>query len=247
MRRLKLFLILSILGFGTLLVSAPASATIITNATTTLFSDDFEGGVVNAAPTGGSPGSWAVTNALVWDAVAPGPSEGTKYLQVARPTGGSASAQANFATQSVGSVVHMETMLNIGETSTAAGSAAGQILGGAWPINIVAGLNGCGHSVLAYSVSGWIDTGLSYEVDTWQKWQIDWTVGDSTFALAVDEATAPSVAVDTSGGYVTLSSFWFGSGEGSTIYIDAVPEPSAFVSLTLGLFGLLAYAWRKRK
>ena len=43
-----------------------------------------------------------------------------------------------------------------------------------------------------------------------------------------------------------------GATGGSTFGIDnvrfsAVPEPSTFVLLGTGLFGLLAYAWRKRK
>ena len=36
-------------------------------------------------------------------------------------------------------------------------------------------------------------------------------------------------------------------GQGGVASIDAIPEPSAIVLLAMGLFGLLAYAWRKRK
>ena len=153
----------------------------------------------------------------------------------------------------------MEGMLRIGARSTTQGEAAAQILGsttGAWPINIVAGLNGAGNDqigtgndkVWSYH-GGWVDTGITYAENQWQKWQIDWTVGSSTFALKVDNATAASVPLDTSGSYSALSNFWFGTGEGSTMYVGAIPipEPCSLALLSSGLLGLLAYAWRKRK
>jgi hypothetical protein len=271
MRSFKLFLMLSILGMGALLVSVPASADsmIVRNATSTLFSDNFQGlgtAVSHAVypdasgdfdPTGGSPGSWTIgegtspENVQMTDYVDPaaiGEHYGADYLRIVRPVGGSGSAQVNFAAQSTGSQLHLETMLRMGAPNTSPGSSAGQIVGettGAWPINVVAGLYNGGDKVWYYH-GGWVDTGLTYAENTWQKWQIDWTVGSATFAIKIDGATAASLTADTGS---VVSDFWFGPGESCTMYVGAmpIPEPCVVTLASSGLLGLLAYAWRKRR
>jgi hypothetical protein len=81
--------------------------------------------------------------------------------------------------------------------------------------------------------------------NTWQPYSVTFT------ALAADVGNTCTVAFCNSYGRMTGIP---GATAGSTMGIDnvhfivaPVPEPSTLVLLSAGLFGLLAYAWRKRK
>jgi len=65
-----------------------------------------------------------------------------------------------------------------------------------------------------------IDTGLDFQLDTWQKWEIDYRVNRSAFTLTVDGNSATvfmrSVAP-------VMDTFRYEPEEGGQVYFDAVP------------------------
>ena len=70
--------------------------------------------------------------------------------------------------------------------------------------------------------------------------------------LGVEAESGGSGERTEASGTTAWSAFQLESGSASysnsTVYADGqIPEPSTLVLLTVGLFGLLAYAWRKRK
>ncbi len=101
---------------------------------------------------------------------------------------------------------------------------------------------------------GGVDTGLTYSVGGWHHLTMDYVPGSSTFSLAIDGqtplaglATTPSAVdglrfVQTSVGQDRWS-VW----DNVSVTSSAVPEPSCIVLLSVGVFGLMAYAWRKRR
>lgn len=76
-----------------------------------------------------------------------------------------------------------------------------------------------------------------------------WDAGDYSASLAgLNDAVTRTFDVSSPGDEDNRAVEGFEViGRVSLVYNNAVPEPSALVLLGLGLFGLLAYAWRKRK
>jgi hypothetical protein len=267
MRSSNLLLVVLMMA-GVLLVSASASATIVNMSTgQTLFYDNFEGMGTNVShgeyvadessynPTGGSPGSWAITEAIpnriqVTDATGtngPGTLQGNNYLRIVR-TGAETDPMAaqNFTDQTTtGDHIHFEQMLYVPDLAS---TNPVQFLGnGGSRFNILTSYNGGGGTIGSYLADGNFPgpaVPLTYVAGKWQKWELDYNIGDSFLKMSIDGVSASNVPIIAGG---SLSSITIDCG--SAVYADevAVPEPCTLALLTAGVFGLLAYAWRKRK
>lgn len=271
MRSSKLLLGVLIMGAGVLAMSASALASVMNMSTvggpTLLFYDDFEDAtsVSHAAypdtsayfwPTGGTPGTWNCSadakQVQVTDITngpnGPGTLQGNNYLRLQRGLEADFSAGQLFTVQDKnGDHIHWEQMLYAG--SAAANANPVQLLGDGTDgrrFNILTSYSPAGGSVGSYT-GDWPPgaiAGLSYVANTWQKWELDYNIGDTVIKLTIDGVSASNIPIMSGGnlGAISLVS-------SSIAYADevSVPEPSMVALLVTGLFGLLCYAWRKRK
>ena len=95
-----------------------------------------------------------------------------------------------------------------------------------------------------------ISTGLAFDMNVWQKWEIDYAFGAATGSLTIDGETfngLPFAATEVGWGQIIFNKpATAATGKGVT-FVDEVPEPAGMVLLLSGMVGLLAYAWRKRR
>ena len=256
------------MGVSGLFAFSPAVADIV-NVTTssTLFSGDgFEGLGSNVShagypdtsgdynPTGGSPGSWTITEASPYDVQVTDVSNaayyGTNYLRVMRPDSGTVEAKQGFATQSTtNDHIRLTEMVYIPSTPT---SNPFQLYGvgsdgSTRRMNILT--NYGGYSVGSYYSGAVHDTGLTFSSGVWQNWQVDYNVGAPTCTLTVGTQSA-TVTISSSG---DLAAFAFSKNPDATygFALDdqqaSTPEPSSIVLLVSAMFSLLCYAWRRRR
>ena len=272
MRSSKAFSILLVTGVTIVLLSTAASATVMNQTTTTLLFDDggFEaqpadqtshiayvdgrGGLLSARPVNGPAGTWSFagddnyTDLQVTDHIGdgdPGAAEGDKYLRIRRSLYVSFHCMENFAAQTTaGNQIHLEQMLYV-----AAGSGLGvQLIGwgedGTTPrINLF----NDGSTLYGYSQGTMTPISNGFAKGKWQKWELDYAIGGSTFDLTINGVKASGLATHTAGG---LAGFDFVQEiVGGALYLDAapIPEPGTIALLLSASVGLLAYAWRKRK
>ena len=238
-RAIQFVLIVGVALFG---MSAVAQATLITNGATVLFSDDFEGGTVGSLPTA-YVGTWS-GSVRVTDAAVPGPFQGAQYL-----TRGvnQLDGLATFAAQTSG-LVHAEYMVYQDEfmASQRTNGAYFGFSAAFWGLCDFGGEEPEGGGEVRYYDAGWYHTGLYWKNAVWQKWELDYVPGASTYDLTIDGVTASAVPVRAV--EASVDTLIFTCGSMMPIYYDAVvPEPSTFALLATGLIGLLCYAWRKRK
>jgi hypothetical protein len=244
------------------------------SADITMFADDFEGMGTAVSPgtyasnlggdynpTGGSPGSWAITEQYA-DRIQvtnsttspdPGAYQGNNYLRIVRD-GNENYAQMNFATQGMGQTY--EWKANVYLPAEWAGNPMGILGNGGALFNIITNYDGS-HAGAIHSYTGpWPPSNLasvSFAIGKWQQWKLDYTEGTANITLTVD-GNSSTLPINASGA-LSLSNISIFSDMGSGCYLDAVsvtnvtpvPEPSTLVLLTGGLLGLLAYAWRKRR
>jgi hypothetical protein len=158
-------------------------------------------------PSGAPVGAWSVqetgpTNIQVAAFFGNGTNEpaatpqGTNYLRVVRHAAAVAEVDVVIpaAQTNAGDVIHLETMVWI----------PGDVNWGAFQIQLIGsgGVNDFRANVITANASGsggdvrtwdftlptpnWVDALLDWRVNTWQKWEVDYAVGASTFDLTVD-------------------------------------------------------------
>lgn len=255
------------------LMQAKASATTITNVTTgtTLFSDDYEGVSASTVPAPDTSGSFYPTASVgSWEAGGsdlacvqvtssttspdPGAAEGSNYLRLYRDGSAHNSLVARptlSAIQSISDqVIRFSTMVYIPGDSAVDYRGVFRMYGGD-------GSNDYRRVVLDTMSGGKLDyttsdgvahemSGISYTTDVWQRWDLEYAVGTLAFTLAIDGGS-PVSGTAFSAGDVYQCKFENGTGTPGAIYLDAVPEPGTLWLMTIGLVGLLAYAWRKQR
>ena len=112
-------------------------------------------------------------------------------------------------------------------------------------------------SVLSGDESAWIALTQTYTVGAWNTITISRTNGDwtgyseygSDYSVSVNgqvQETMPQFYLTSNNRLMPFTQLEF-NGQGGTFSIDAIPEPPSVTLLAIGVFGLLAYAWRKRR
>ncbi len=208
------------LGIGT----AAAHGVLIRNVTndTTLFdSRGFEYDAPGGAPVT-SVGFWSngeVTHDRVVTGGAPGAFEGNNYLATTRDGAAAGNPRAFISPvqATAGNLIHAEWMMyvthpHLSDIGFALHNNAGANIG-----QIRIGGNGLG--TIQDSWGGTIRSS-AYQANLWQKWEVDYTIGQSNYAVKVNGA-APFNATVPGGstGFGYLSFFHNGN---QTYHLDAV-------------------------
>lgn len=250
-------------------LAMPASAVTITNVTTStpLFSDNFEGvpaisaglddddGSTDFDPVA-TVGTWGIVEAdsashiQVTDFSGetstmvsyPGAFEGDNYMWINRPSGApfnQAQGTLSSPQTTAGHVIHAEFMAYIRSTGLSGGPGLFNFYEGDATSTLVLGV---ALSNSDKSISGVDPDDLTWAFDKWQKWEVDYVLGASTYSLTLDGVTVSGIAVANAS--TTVSSFRHGGRVDWEYFIDSVPEPNSLAMLSIGSFAL--FARRKR-
>jgi hypothetical protein len=257
MNRFALSLLMCVLALAILTAIAPdAEATVITAGGTTVFNDNgFEGAnySVGTTPTTNSPavGTWVDAGGLpnkVMQVVDTPVIEGSRSLHLQ----GGTSWRAHFAGDGVNPAttnLHVEFEYYAAQT---AHNLAEFKFYDAVNENVHCRLyigDNVGTPVFrAYGNSGQ-DLGLSPNPSAWNKVIVDWNSNAQTMSVRLNDGAPCDFGWR---GILTpvVTDLEFRDGwDGGSYYIDSVPlpEPSTLVLTAMGLLGLVAYAWRKRR
>lgn len=111
-----------------------------------------------------------------------------------------------------------------------------------------------GTGAVKYHNSGWQATILTNNVGQWNTVSLTHTNGIGDWTITVNGQSISLTMTDTGNwsqcvsGVLKSLDFYNANNPvgGSTVYIDAIPEPVPITLLASGLLGLLAYAWKNR-
>ena len=223
----------------------------------TLFADNFDDGTVGAYPDSPQVGSWdpgATYPAVVASLDTPAPVSEPNVLNC--PAGGISHAWGVASRDSLpGEAVHLEFQLhqdNVPHCSPHIGLWLPDTPVGegffAQAVTLI-GMNNTGTTqTVWYNDGGWHDSFVTYHPNIWEKFEMDYVSGASTYDLTVSSAEYGSETVTlnvrTAGtvhGIATRSGDgWVGTYRFDDILLTgAVPEPGALVLLLGVLAGLL--------
>jgi hypothetical protein len=109
-----------------------------------------------------------------------------------------------------------------------------------------------GTGLIKYHSTSWqAITGLTNNIGQWNDVSLTHTNGTGNWTVTVNGVSKNITITDGANwpDYLGVLKSWDikNMNYPSTVYLDAVPEPTSLVLLVTGMIGLLAYAWRKRK
>ena len=233
-----------VLAIATIVVLATgvsAQAVLITSSLNgPEFYDDFEGASLEALP-----GYWNVGSGVtVQDITAnpdPGPIQGSKYIALSYP-GSDPIMSAMFENGVVSSgTLHVEWMAYV------------PIETNAWNLLVDTGTFGVLGSVpdsvtgigeVKYHDGAWNDSGITFQADQWQKWELDIDVASDVYTISVDGNTTGQLPFRSSGGIDSLD---FYIADNATYYVDAVvPEPGT-ITMLLSAVGMACLVFYRQK
>ena len=87
-----------------------------------------------------------------------------------------------------------------------------------------------------YYNAGWVSTGLAPTLDTWEHYSLTYTVGDSTFDLAVGASTATGLALTTATAPTVIDRVKIMSG-GASNTLSYLDNPTVSIESVGGLLG----------
>jgi len=240
-----------------LLSVIPAKAVTIQDVSTNteLFKDDFENGAFSP-----STGAWSIVGPDVTVTSStvppfPGPAQGTFYAQLFRDGDeldqGNLIAELSSTADKNGDVIRLSMMVFL--PSGTDGDARGQFILDDGDFNTARAWvrpDGSGHVIAVGPGFALTDTGLLYSEDVWQEWDLQYTIGASTFDVSVNGVTATGLASPTSG-EIGFASLFNGVRSPGSIYLDGVPAANAAVpepsSAILAVLGFVALCLAKRR
>ena len=176
----------------------------------------------NAIPNRATKGGWDVTantnNIQVTDYAIPGAHDGTNYLRIHRTGTIYPYIYLRGVTQTNGTV-HVAIMINSDDAS----SASINLVDNTKLIASIAIGVGSNGEITCYYGNAYHMTGIPYTLDVWQKLEIDWEVGSSTYDLTYNGQSSNSIPVRTSA--TKCNGISLGGILNKTWYCDAVPPP----------------------
>lgn len=185
-----------------------------------------------------------------------GPYSGSNYLRMQSdaPSDGDTTSvdyEINFAAQSTANDhLHYEQMFYLSDVIDTDYYALSMHVYEDDGTTVCASLATFPDKTIRYYSDGWHSTGLSVTEDQWQKWEIDYIIGNvnDTFSLTIDGTTASGLSTRGGVGHWDTIMVICKTNRGD-LFLDevVVPEPASIVLLVSGMVSLLAYAWRKRR
>ena len=230
------------------IAARPATITNVTTATT-VFNDNFESGTFSP-----SIGSWILGSSVTVTNSAtppnPGPFEGSFYAKIFRDS--NTSGQGNLTAvpissqATVGNLIRLAMMVYLPSTTDTNVRAQFMLSNGdfnsarAWIRP-----DGFGNVVAVGSGFTLTDTGLNYITDVWQRWELTYIIGSSTFDVSINGLQATGFP-SLSSGVVSAANLFNGSiSPAGSFYLDGVvPEPSTALLVAIGIVGFLSQRTR---